>query len=106
MHRGVLYSVKEKTYTAGFLSDHMVLKAVDYLGSRGAGLLIATQKLMSEEKKEETEKRQQNERRNVPLVKVDTVRRKAKGRQKSPVTLSLEDSDTLKVTSQKGGEKF
>lgn len=36
-------------------SEHVSLWAVDYLGSRGAGLLIATQKLMSEEKMEERE---------------------------------------------------
>lgn len=48
------------------LSDHMLLKADDYLWSRGARLLIATQKLMSEER---TEKREQSERRAVPTVK-------------------------------------
>ncbi len=37
-------------HTQGLI-DHMLLEAVDYLGSRGAGLLIATQKLMSEEKR-------------------------------------------------------
>lgn len=97
---GFLVSLSE--HTQG-LSDHMLLKAVDYLGSRGAGLLIATQKLMSEEKTEETEKRQQSERRGVPLVKANAVRRKAKGRQKSPL-----DSTTLKVTikAKKGGEKY
>lgn len=47
---GFLLSLRKHT--------HMSLKAYDYLGSRGAGLLIATQKLMSEQKTEETEKRQ------------------------------------------------
>lgn len=59
------------------LSDHTMLKAVDYLGSRGAGLLIAAQKLMSEQKTEETEKRQQSERRGVALVKGNAARRKS-----------------------------
>lgn len=48
------YSVQTHTHAQG-LSEHALLKAVDYLGSRGAGLLIATQKLMSEEKIEERE---------------------------------------------------
>lgn len=52
---------------------------VDYLGSGGAGLLIATQKLMSEEKSEETEQ----QTGSVPLVTANTSRKiKAKGRQK------------------------
>lgn len=39
------------------MGDHGLLKAIDYLGSRGAGLLIATQKLTSEEKKETEQQR-------------------------------------------------
>lgn len=77
----------------------MFLKAIDYLGSRGAGLLIATQKLMSEEKMEATEKRQQNEKRAVPLVK-STVRRQAEGRQKLPRASSPKDSNTVNVINQ------
>lgn len=52
---------------------------VDYLGSGGAGLLIATQKLMSEEKSEETEQ----QTGSVPLVTANTSRKiRAKGQQK------------------------
>lgn len=51
----------------------MLLKAIDYLGSRGAGLLIATQKLMSEQKTEEREQ----QRGGVPLVTADTGRNKS-----------------------------
>lgn len=68
--QGFLFRVREYT---GFLSEHMLLKAVDYLGSRGAGLLIATQKLMSKEKTEEREQ----QRGGVPLVTADTRRKES-----------------------------
>lgn len=63
---------------------------------------------MSEEKTEETEKRQHKETTSTPLVKANTVRRKAEGRQKSPPTLSPEDRHTLNVKTKvvKGGEKY
>lgn len=60
----------------------MLLLAFDYLGSGGAGLLIATQKLISEDKIDERERRDKIERRGVLLVKLN---RKAKGRQKPPM---------------------
>lgn len=49
----------------GFMGDHTLLRAIDYLRSRCAGLLIATQKLISGEKTKE----EKEQRGGVPLVK-------------------------------------
>lgn len=67
-------------------NGHMTLRGrvwvawgVDYLGSGGAGLLIATQKLMSEEKSEETEQ----QTGSLTLMTANTSRKKRlKGRKK------------------------
>lgn len=52
-----------------FVSDNMSITAVDYLGSRSAGLLIAAQKLMWEEKKEGTQKREKKEKKERTISK-------------------------------------
>lgn len=70
---------------------------VDYLGSGGAGLLIATEKLMSEEKSEETEQ----QTGSVPLVTANTSRKiKAKGQQKKNPHVTLFGEQEVKILVQ------
>ena len=50
-----------ETFDSVYANTHKLM-AVDYLGSRGAGLLIATQKLMLVVKMEKTDKKQLSEK--------------------------------------------